>query len=551
MRPTRPLAVGIALLGSAWASPPGLGSVRVTVLDATGTPQPTIQVVIVGTALGAITSASGVAVFSNVPPGSYTFRAIRAGSSPCAWRRDVVVPPEGTLEITISCADVVEVPNAMASPLIGVLDLSIGPAGGEVCKDDLVLTGTGRFVLPDNGGLSNSGGTPCHVGALLLASDRAPLYANSGLPWTPALGDVYAPTMAGKKLQVAIRIFISDPSLTAAQKTTLRSEIRDAHLALAGQVLDDSYGGIALVDDEVAGGDPQIVVDGSVATLLAGGCLAANEIRAKPSIYDANRINVYYIKSLSNESGGTGMAGYTCGTSDAPNIIFVDSQEHAPYTLVHEIGHALGLYRPDWGHSKFYDGFYSTTGGQRLNVMAETDELPTGARYLSVGQIANVHLGVESWLNRANGAGSSVRTRQPVAGLPTVSTSCGCPETQATADCAALSTDISRPGLVAVPGPPGLKYACVVTATTTTTSICKDKSTTMDAQFFTSGGVSTSTGSSLWVSLNPSIVKAESLGNTGNVTHGKLTGLTPGTATVRAYVDGSFATITVTVNPPC
>jgi hypothetical protein len=520
------------------------------VLDAAGNPQPAIQVVILGTSIGAFTSASGVAVFSNVPPGSRTFRAVLLGQSSCMWRREVDVPPEGTIAITLSCADIVEVPNAWSSPLIGVLDLATGPAGSEVCTNDLLLAGTGRFVLPGNAKLSSSGGIPCHGAALLLAADRAPLYANSSMPWTATLGDVYSPMMSSTKLRAAARIVISDPALSDDEKETLESEIRDVHLTLAGEVLDGSYTGIALVDDEATGGDPQIVFDASVATLLAGGCLAAQAIRAKTSIYDAKRINVYYVAKVYSEDGGSSKAGYTCVASDAPNIIFVDSQEHAPYTLLHEIGHALGLSRPDWGHSTSYEGFYTTPAGQKLNVMAETDELPSGVRYLSVGQIAAMHLGAESWLNRANPVdGSTVRTRQPIPGFPTVATSCGCPETQATIDCAALKTDIVRPGVAQ--GPATWSMPCMVTAAMTTTSLCANKSTTTEAHFFTFNGLPTSSGSKMWVSLSPSVLKAVAIGGSGNTTQGNLTGVSAGTAVVRIYVDGTYAPITVTVTPPC
>jgi len=547
MRLSSPLAFGTVLLSFIAAWPPGLNSVKVTVLDATGTAQSSVQVIILGTAMGAITNGSGVAVLSSVPPGLRTFRALRPGFESC-WTRDVNVPETGTIEVTLACVDVVDVPGATSSPLIGLLDFSIGPAGASACTNDSLLTGTGRLVIPGNAAMSSSTGTPCYGAALLLAKDRAPLYANSGMPWTGLLGDVYSAAMSPVKLNVAIRVIISDPSLTTAQKTSLESEIRDVHLALAGTLLDDSYTGIALVDDESSGGDPLIQDNNAVASLLSGGCLAAESIRANTSIYDARRINVYYVKSVSAEDGSSGKAGYTCLTSDAPNIIFVDSQEHAPYTLVHEIGHALGLSRPDWGHSQDYEGFYTAASGQKLNVMAETSALPSGVRYLSVGQVAEMHLGLESWLNRADPVdASTVRTRQAGGGAA-ITTSCGCPETASTNDCAPLKKDIVRAGMAQ--GPASWLMACTVTAPSTAT-LCANKTFTMDAKFFTSTGTATSSGTVLWVSLKPSVVTAAAISKSGNTTQGKLTGVSAGTAIVRVYVDGSYVPVTVAVTPPC
>jgi hypothetical protein len=545
----RPLALVVALLPAPIvASSAQTGSVTATVLDATGNPLGAAQVIVVGLAIGAMTNTSGVAVLSNVPAGLRTVESRRIGF--CASRQVVTVPDGGNVSVTLGCADIVIPSNTPTSPLIAVLGAATDATGSIVCRTDIVLQGTGRLQVGGNATLTDAGGNPCRGTALLLARDRAPLYANAGLPWTGGLGDVYPPTMATAKLRVAIRIYIGDAALTSAEKATLTDRIRTIHLAHAGLVLDDSYAGIELVDSETAGGDPQILDASAAEDVLVGGCANAQAIRAS-AFYSADRINVYYLQTI-----GGSYAGYSCDTSDAPDIILIDHDQSAPYTLTHEIGHSLGLMRPDWGHSQLYEGFYylpSSGGDQKLNVMAETSDLPSGARYFSVGQVAWMHLSDGSWLNRPYGSGgSTVRTRQPVTGFPTISTSCGCPETGGTLDCARLNVDIDRAPAMKQGAITGYNPTCIVKATVTSVSVCKGNSVTVGASLLTAASTPTSTGSRMWVSLDPSIATVSDVSVIPSDTmSGVIAGVNVGTTRVRAYVSGSFAPIDVTVKPSC
>src|SRR5206468_2096226 len=157
-------------------------------------------------------------------------------------------------------------------------------------------------------------GTPCHIAVLLLAQDRAPFYENNAatIPWSTGYGDVYSVVMPANRLRVPIAIFVSDPTVVFA---TLQNAIETVHLAKARLVLDDSYAGIELASS-ISGGAPPIseVTDAADRTMLDGGCLNAAAIRAS-KLYDAERINVYYIKDVKDETGGH-KAGYDCATSD-------------------------------------------------------------------------------------------------------------------------------------------------------------------------------------------------------------------------------------------
>ena len=549
IRFARPLALVVALLPAPIvACSAQMGSVTATVLDATGTPVGAAQVNVVGTAIGSMTGSTGVAVLRNVPAGVQTVQSRRIGF--CVSRQVVTVPAGGNVNVTLGCADLVIPTNTSTSQLIGVLGAATDATGSAVCRSDVVLQGTGRLQVQGNATLTDAGGNPCRGTALLLAQDRAPLYANAGLPWTGTLGDVYPPAMATAKLRVPIRIYISDTALSTAEKVALTDRIRTIHLAHAGLVLDDSYAGIELVNSETAGGDPQIVDASTAEDVLAGGCLNAKAIRTS-AFYSGAHINVYYLETI-----GGSYAGYSCDTSDAPEIILIDHDQSAPYTLTHEIGHSLGLMRPDWGHSQLYEGFYylsSGTGDQKLNVMAETSDLPSGARYFSVGQVAWMHLSNTSWLNRPSGSTSStVRSRQPVTGFPIISTSCGCPETGEMLDCARLNVDIERPPAMKQGPVTGYNPPCNVTATVASVSVCKGDSVPAGASFSTAAKAPTNTGSRMWVSLDPSIATVSDASVIpSNTMSGVIVGVEVWTTRVRAYVSGSFAPIDVTVKPPC
>ncbi|MBL0172226.1 MAG: hypothetical protein IPP90_16175 [Gemmatimonadaceae bacterium] len=150
----------------------------------------------------------------------------------------------------------------------------------------------------------------------------------------------------------------------------MRGLIRDIHLGEAMLVLQNSFAGIELVDDVNPAVEPQIEFAPLHAGLLRGGCANASDIRAQSALYAAGRLNIYYLHDVVDETGGD-KAGYTCVTSDAPNIILMDVDTQQPNTLAHEIGHALGLFRPDWGHGEEYVGFYRSEGGDQYNVMAQ------------------------------------------------------------------------------------------------------------------------------------------------------------------------------------
>jgi hypothetical protein len=187
--------------------------------------------------------------------------------------------------------------------------------------------------------------------------------------------------------------------------------------------------------------------------IIGKDCDHVIDIKATPALYKSDKLNIYYV-------GGdeVSYAGFNCHAEGAPNIIYMKAGGSEPHTLLHEIGHALGLSRPNQGHTDNLPGFFGTgaDGWPSLNFMAPPAVVPN---YFSVGQVIRMHSDDESWVNLPSG-GSTVRARQ-LGGTPQV-TRCGCPQSEATGDCPRLVADIARAGIVrtTIPSP----MACYVKA---------------------------------------------------------------------------------------
>jgi len=532
-----------------------VGTLVVTVQRPSGTGIGGAMVYLVGTSYRSVADVNGKATLV-ARGGDYRLIVRFIGCPPAS--QDVTITEDASVAttVTVPCDahDAVSDVASPTSPHIWLLDHGSDDSGPSECKNDILVQGAGLQLLTGNATPTDASSTNCHLAGLVLSPDRAPFYANTPADfiWTAGLGETYSPTLPGGKLRVPIRIIISDPTLTS--KTALKNGIANAELALLKLALDDSYAGIELVDE--GGGAPQITVDdvSATVTLLKGGCANAAAIRARPSIYSQGRLNVYYVRDVMNEEGG-GAAGYVCGNSDAPNIIFVDHDGHFTSVLAHEVGHALGLTTPFWGHADFFEGFYEDAG-RKMNVMvdglSDPDEtLPADARYFSVGQVARMHLGDRSWLNWPSAISlSTLRAREAMPASGTI-VPCGCPETEATDDCAATNRDIDRTATATKQGASGINMACSVVATNLHVDICVGSTAREEAKFYSA--MPNAQASTMWVSMNPTVVNALSApAPYGDIImNGDLKGLIVGNATVRAYADGWFATMTVTVKPPC
>jgi hypothetical protein len=211
---------------------------------------------------------------------------------------------------------------------------------------------------------------------------------------------------------------------------------------------------------------------------------------------------------------------------------------------VHEIGHALGLTRPHWGHADKIKGLYPE------NVMNDGAAI---AGHLSLGQIAHMHADDISWLNEGHGTvGGSVRSRQAVSS-PTLVTSCGCPGDAITDDCPRLDKDIDRSPLVPNAG---LSFpACFVTASTPCISLAPGGVITVTANGFTKSGGVTGFGDGIVSSASPTlatVVKPAVGGEGPGFVKAEVTArTTPGVTELLMWLGGTGVKVPIRIGSPC
>lgn len=184
------------------------------------------------------------------------------------------------------------------------------------------------------------------------------------------------------RVPITIWLVASNRDLPSATK------MRDRQVLSADALLQDLGAGLALdIRDKtlpVGSITPDCAASGSITT-------SAN--------FDADRINVYYVKWYRNAPHSS--AGYTCWEPGHPEVVFAawGDASNADVVLAHELGHALGLIHEKastaatlgWGHTTGVPGF------DAFNLMGADGVTVTN---ISVGQMYNMNFGKDSWLNR-------------------------------------------------------------------------------------------------------------------------------------------------------
>ncbi len=121
-------------------------------------------------------------------------------------------------------------------------------------------------------------------------------------------------------------------------------------------------------------------------------CLAAPGMSSNSSIYDASRINVYFVHHYGNNPTLT--PAQNCWLKSHPEIIFISwsNENLTDPTLAHELGHALGLTNPTslGGHT------YGIPDFDDYNLMATNTDVTD----VTIGQLYALNFSSGSWINR-------------------------------------------------------------------------------------------------------------------------------------------------------
>ncbi|HEY5547107.1 MAG TPA: hypothetical protein VIK50_13730 [Gemmatimonadaceae bacterium] len=129
-----------------------------------------------------------------------------------------------------------------------------------------------------------------------------------------------------------------------------------------------------------------------IPSVIDPNCDKAGIISTNPLIYDATRINVYFVRNYRNLPDLT--PAQNCWLKTHPEIVFISwgNSNVVDPTLAHELGHALGLVHPnaDGGHTYLVPGF------DAFNLMATNTDVTNA----SIGQLYALNFSSGSWLNR-------------------------------------------------------------------------------------------------------------------------------------------------------
>lgn len=568
------LAAVVLLLPACDPGPgPDRGGLRILVIDdpVAANPLGAVPVQLQGSAIYGMTNSAGFAVFSDLPAGDVVVAAHSIGY--CSATAAVTVVAGTTTDLTVPLCPAPggtsggndRVSITTPSPHPGLLLFDAAAAG--TCLHDQLVSGLASYLLPVNAlppGSTGGSGETCPTSVTLFTPSHGLWFSSepAQLPWTP--GPDVLPISLPPLLRVPLAIWVA-PGLGSP---ALTDQIRNIHLKEAASILGGAGAGVTLVADEAAGGDPAVVEipassPGAPLFPTSGtGCDAATSIMAEPSIYQADKLNVYYVRAITGR--GTASTGYYCYIEGARSILFVAVPSGLPHTLAHELGHALGLLEPNWGHTHDYlAGFLTlppatgTTIGAPRNFMAYGASGDAGRPiYATLGQTFRMNLSPLSWVNLPGTAGTSLRQR---AGATPTGVSCPCPAADATADCPVLSLTGSPPDYLS--DGPGWELACAVTPALEVITLCVGEARLLSGSLSTTIAGTTlpaRSGDLIWISSNPTAVAVDPDkvdtgidGSNAGWTTLSVTGGSPGDAQVTLYAGGPSATARydITVKP--
>ncbi|HYC33052.1 MAG TPA: hypothetical protein VEB59_12240, partial [Gemmatimonadales bacterium] len=144
---------------------------------------------------------------------------------------------------------------------------------------------------------------------------------------------------------------------------------------------------------------------------------------------EAGVLTIYYVDELATDRA------VTCHWHEdrRQESIYVDRHKRVSHTLVHEIGHALGLNLPRDGHSEVLKEFDLTN----IMMCCNVDQDRLARTRITVGQVFRMNTDPGSWLNWARTGGVDVRQG------PRKECQCGAQDPQGF--CPRLAEDVAAP----------------------------------------------------------------------------------------------------------
>jgi len=320
------------------------------------------------------------------PPGTATVKVtVTPGEMSATATINVVAAPTGS-------QDFINAKYSWVAPAVGIVNGVLQGNAGNCTTT--VFAFVRHSVLADMA--SPCGGERSGWEAVVFDTGYRAAFISAG--WMPGTNSLDAQPAQGPPLEIpiALRIMVFDPD--AADLAAVRREKMAAALdeiKSANSLLSRNRAGIRISEKP----DTMTVPVSDVVSFTT-----CAEGEHQTSTYDVNWVlHVYYVDDL----GGTKKGSSCVANGTRPrDVIYVVPDVNSPTTLIHELGHTLGLTLPSQGHTDVMGGFDAT------NVMHSGDEQqdPAGRHRLSIGQVFRMNADSASWLNRGRDAqGHSLR----------------------------------------------------------------------------------------------------------------------------------------------
>ncbi len=196
------------------------------------------------------------------------------------------------------------------------------------------------------------------------------------------------PQVPLRRIPVALRVRVDAVDNPAQALTFAQLDLEAANAILA-----ESRVGVAFEFTDIA------TITPTGAGPVVADCLTGDELTPvgdQPAL-----LHVIYVSAMG------GATGLTCAATDErPHAtIYLSKRSYYAATLVHEMGHVLGLVVPQRGHTEALPGF----DGSNIMAGENWDTDPLGRQRLTVGQAFRMNADAGSWLNWATIGGSLIR----------------------------------------------------------------------------------------------------------------------------------------------
>lgn len=263
-----------------------------------------------------------------------------------------------------------------------------GKTSGEPCRNNWYLLDGGPVTVGDMVPSS-----ACAAEATVFAQHRA--LAVTGIEWTQGDDEIHL-QMGASLRQIEVDVYV----VAGGERA---DDWARTDLGRARTVFDENRAGLTFIDGNFRSSSS---LSADEIAAIGNDCTQVEELKGRASLYNDERINVYFVYAIGGDWEETPRGRNCIETHPPGNIIYISTYRHTPTTLSHELGHAFGL-RGAAGHtgegpSEESEEEVYIPGFESVNIMwtwVDADQA-RAKNHFSLGQVFRMSADESSWLNR-------------------------------------------------------------------------------------------------------------------------------------------------------